>query len=552
MFLFILFCILLHSPPPPSSFFNTPFRIIESGLVNKKKFTFGSRIKKLPHGRLLLNDDTDNNGQSKTSDSQQQRVLKLEEEVALVSKHFKLLQCTTVDDIRRLPQWAEEWTKQVGKALSASRLEANFLREKLSTEISNRVKLLHEVQDLRGSVRVYCLPKETNLQNERSIVSVPTNEICLLHRERVIGTDSMNSTMSPMSFEFDRTFDPKCSQEEVFSEMKNSLLGALDGYNICLMAYGQRKSGKTHSLIGDFSIEMGNVNDNILPRVHVVSHGLHLNAAKHMFKISNHRQMQSRDTFKITIVEVHHEKLCDMLAGTRIAEERGEMQRTQGKSKESVNTKNMIQVNMKRDRSPKKGDSSSKGTKSTKLEICTDNDGDTVVQGLISIPVESFDHVLRVWKESLAVRALRIEENGGDLGTYESSSHMIVTFHVSSTNISTGACSMGRIQFVDLAGSDAVPRRSNSKSKRTPVDDMLAPVGNSHEWKLVDKSLSTLANVVRERSQYARDVPYGNSTITHLLRDSLEGDTKVLLLLCLSSSEKNLQVSLSEDICPFK
>lgn len=190
---------------------------------------------------------------------------------------------------------------------------------------------------------------------------------------------------------------------------------------------------------------------------------------------------------------------------------------------------------------PKKGDSSSKGTKSTKLEICTDNDGDTVVQGLISIPVQSFDHVLRVWKESLAVRALRIEENGGDLGTYESSSHMIVTFHVSSTNISTGACSIGRIQFVDLAGSDAVPRRSNSKSKRTPVDDMLAPVGNSHEWKLVDKSLSTLANVVRERSQYARDVPYGNSTITHLLRDSLEGDTKVLLLLCLSSSEKNLQ-----------
>ena len=45
----------------------------------------------------------------------------------------------------------------------------------------------------------------------------------------------------------------------------------------------------------------------ILPRVHVVIHGLHLNAAKHMFKILNHRQIQSRDTFELTIVKVYHE-----------------------------------------------------------------------------------------------------------------------------------------------------------------------------------------------------------------------------------------------------
>ena len=82
----------------------------------------------------------------------------------------------------------------------------------------------------------------------------------------------------------------------------------------------------------------------------------------------------------------------------------------------------------------------------------------------------------------------------------------------------------------------------------TPMNDMLTPVGNSHEWKLVDKSLSTLANVMCERSQYAKDIPYRNSTITHILRDSLEGDSKILLSLCLSSREKSLQMSLSEDI----
>ena len=81
----------------------------------------------------------------------------------------------------------------------------------------------------------------------------------------------------------------------------------------------------------------------------------------------------------------------------------------------------------------------------------------------------------------MTVCAIRIEKNSEGLGTYESSSHTIITFYISSIKLLTGACFIGRIQFVDLAGSDAVPRRSNSRLKRTPMDDILAPVGNSHE-----------------------------------------------------------------------
>ena len=35
-------------------------------------------------------------------------------------------------------------------------------------------------------------------------------------------------------------------------------------------------------------------------------------------------------------------------------------------------------------------------------------------------------------------------------------------------------------------------------------------------------------------------MPYRNSTLTHLLRDSLEADTKVLLMCCVSSEEANM------------
>jgi len=83
----------------------------------------------------------------KKIDSQQQRVLKLEVEVVLVFKHFKLLQCITVDDIRRLPQWVEEWTKQVGKDLLASRLETDFLRKNFQHNMFHTTKNLKTISN---------------------------------------------------------------------------------------------------------------------------------------------------------------------------------------------------------------------------------------------------------------------------------------------------------------------------------------------------------------------------------------------------------------------
>ena len=37
----------------------------------------------------------------------------------------------------------------------------------------------------------------------------------------------------------------------------------------------------------------------------------------------------------------------------------------------------------------------------TKLEICTNHDDNTVVQGLVSIPVNSYEDVLEAWCEAL-------------------------------------------------------------------------------------------------------------------------------------------------------
>lgn len=507
-------------------------------------------------------------------------VLKLHAEAASMRTQFEVLRRATADELRSLPLAAKEWANQAARALTSSQSEIGRLRQKLALESATRRKLLHEVQDLRGTVRVYCRPrppasslppqpasspksssggaavaggtKSAASASSSSIVSVPAHETLLLHRERAVSSPDGVSNTSPMSFEFDRVFAPESPQSELYSEMEELVLGVLDGYNVCLLAYGQTGSGKTHTMLGDRELlheeDEGGVSD-AAPRIVLGDeHGIHLQSVRQLFTIAERRNERYQDSFSITIVEVHDERLCDLVAGTEMAESRGQM-RDAGKGDVGYGSSSRRDKN-NFGSSDKPG--GSRGGSKTKLEIRMNYDGDTVVQGLVSIPVHSFDDVCAVWEESLTARARRLGERGVDVDEYEAKSHVIATVHVISTNIATGVGTVGKIQFVDLAGSDLVPRssgtsgkKSSSSSRNSASDGLLAGVGNNNEWKFANKSLATLSDVVNARCQFLRSVPYRNSTLTHLLRDSLEADTKVLLVVCVSSEAKDLQETAS-------
>ena len=145
-------------------------------------------------------------------------------------------------------------------------------------------------------------------------------------------------------------------------------------------------------------------------------------------------------------------------------------------------------------------------------------------------------------------RSARLAEHGVNEDEYLADCHIIATLSVVSTHVTTGIGTSGKIQFVDLASSDVEVSRRNSISSAgnpTPIDEVLSGVGDKSELKFTNASLSTLLEVVAARSQFSRNVPYRDSTLTHLLRDSLTADTKFLFLANISTDTQDIQHTAS-------
>ncbi|KAH9661184.1 kinesin-like protein KIN-5D [Citrus sinensis] len=136
-------------------------------------------------------------------------------------------------------------------------------------------------------------------------------------------------------------------------------------------------------------------------------------------------------------------------------------------------------------------------------------------------------------KGGVFVRGL--EEEITLLNKQSSRSHSIfsITIHIKEcTPEGEEMIKCGKLNLVDLAGSENISRSG-------------AREGRAREAGEINKSLLTLGRVINALVEHSGHVPYRDSKLTRLLRDSLGGKTKTCIIATVSPSIHCLEETLS-------
>lgn len=138
---------------------------------------------------------------------------------------------------------------------------------------------------------------------------------------------------------------------------------------------------------------------------------------------------------------------------------------------------------------------------------------------------EDMFNYMKIGAANRAVGATRMNEGS-------SRSHSIFLISVLQKNSESQSTKQGRLFLVDLAGSEMI--------KKTQAEG-----ARLEEAKTINKSLSALGNVINSLTENREHVPYRDSKLTRILQQSLGGNSKTTLIICMSSSSYNAGETLS-------
>jgi len=210
-------------------------------------------------------------------------------------------------------------------------------------EVTERKRLHNLVLELKGNIRVFCrvrpmLPHEQSQAGNEQAVFFPEDGRPELPENNIAVADDVKGTEKV--FEFDSSFGPKSTQEEVFNEVEALVTSVLDGFNVCIFAYGQTGSGKTYTMEGS------DTDKGINPRT-----------LSRLFDQITERSNAYSYAVEFAILEIYNEEIRDLL-----------------------------------DTTPGK-----------KLEVRQGPDGN-YVQDLALFPVASYDEVIEIWGKARSNR----------------------------------------------------------------------------------------------------------------------------------------------------
>ncbi|XP_075596263.1 kinesin-like protein KIF27 isoform X2 [Balearica regulorum gibbericeps] len=291
-------------------------------------------------------------------------------------------------------------------------------------------------------------------------------------------------------FTFDFVFGKNSTQEEVYTVCIKPLLVSLtEGYNATVFAYGQTGSGKTYTIGGGHIASIAENEKGIIPR-----------AIQELFQhISENRNIDFH--VKVSYIEVYKEELRDLLE---------------------------LETSVK------------------ELHIREDEKGNTVIVGAKEFQVECADEVISLLESGNAARHTGTTQ----MNEHSSRSHAIFTISIcqkqsaeSQRNTDAAQDSSwksvqmiaSKFHFVDLAGSERVTKTGNTGER-------------FKESIQINSGLLALGNVISALGDPKRKsvhIPYRDAKITRILKDSLGGNAKTVMITCISPSSSDFDESLN-------
>ena len=295
------------------------------------------------------------------------------------------------------------------------------------TEHKHRRKLLNEVETLKGSIRVLCRIRpmsRTEVKNGHSnaITFPPRKKGALV----ITKTDTRNNSKKEKFYEFDTTFQPNATQEQVAAQVMPLVQSAIDGFNVCIFAYGQTGSGKTYTMTGADGGKLDKDNTSL--------YGITPRSIVELFNISK-SSGHHNITFAFSMVELYKGELLDLFVDKRKKNKKKTTNKENNKSLQQQQTTNKKRNN----------------TDDTKLSVKRDPATGVVhIENVQKISVESPEALHDLIKKGNDCR----HTSKTNMNDTSSRSHLVMTIYCESKNNTSGITTSGKLNLVDLAGSE--------------------------------------------------------------------------------------------------
>lgn len=284
------------------------------------------------------------------------------------------------------------------------------MEDKYKDEMLKRKKLHNIIEDMKGKIRVYCRVRPPNEQevnmNSPTIVNI-VDELTL----------KVNTKYGPRPFNFDSVFGPGTSQTKVFEDTKRLVQSAVDGYNVCIFAYGQTGAGKTFTIQGD------DTNPGIAPRSFTEMYNIITAMNNYTCKLECY------------MVELYIDTLTDLL----------------------------LPKDMRKN--------------PPHLDIKEDAKGMIFIQDVTKYPIKNAEETRRIFDLGLLNR----KTSSTQMNKTSSRSHLIFSILIETVNKQTKQRAVGKLSFVDLAGSERADKAGTSAERLKEgraINKSLSALGN--------------------------------------------------------------------------